>query len=80
MKKFLILSLIALSVFSPGGNGALQRYDHRVRQMKLINVWPEESTGLAPRDLKYRFAWTFPIIFSPHDSNIILVQVRSYEF
>ena len=56
---------------SPGGNGALQRYDHRVRQMKLINVWPEESTGLAPRDLKYRFAWTFPIIFSPHDSNII---------
>ena len=58
---------------SPGGNGALQRYDHRVRQMKLINVWPEESTGLAPRDLKYRFAWTFPIIFSPHDSNIIYV-------
>ena len=58
---------------SPGGNGALQRYDHRTRQMKLINVWPEESTGLAPRDLKYRFAWTFPIIFSPHDSGTIYV-------
>jgi hypothetical protein len=25
---------------SPGGNGALQRYDHNTRQMKLINVWP----------------------------------------
>ncbi len=58
---------------SPGGNGALQRYDHRTRQMKLINVWPEESTGLAPRDLKYRFAWTFPILFSPHDSGTIYV-------
>ncbi|MCP4073995.1 MAG: glycosyl hydrolase [Hyphomicrobiales bacterium] len=58
---------------SPGGNGALQRYDHRTRQMKLINVWPEESTGFAPRDLKYRFAWTFPIHFSPHDANIIYV-------
>lgn len=58
---------------SPGGNGALQRYDHRTRQMKLINVWPEESTGLAPRDLKYRFAWTFPIVFSPHDVGTIYV-------
>ena len=58
---------------SPGGNGALQRYDHRTRQMKLINVWPEEATGYAPRDLKYRFAWTFPILFSPHDSGTIYV-------
>lgn len=52
---------------SPGGSGALQRYDHRTRQIQLVNVWPEESTGIAPRDLKYRFAWTFPIVFSPHD-------------
>jgi photosystem II stability/assembly factor-like uncharacterized protein len=52
---------------SPGGAGALQRYDHRTRQIQLVNVWPEESTGIAPQDLKYRFAWTFPIVFSPHD-------------
>ena len=45
----------------------LQRYDHRTRQIQLVNVWPEESTGIAPEDLKYRFAWTFPIVFSPHD-------------
>jgi photosystem II stability/assembly factor-like uncharacterized protein len=58
---------------SPGGAGALQRYDHRTRQVQLVNVWPEESTGIAPRDLKYRFAWTFPILFSPHDSNTLYV-------
>jgi len=58
---------------SPGGAGALQRYDHRTRQMQLVNVWPEESTGVAPKDLKYRFAWTFPIVFSPHDDNTIYV-------
>ncbi len=52
---------------SPGGAGALQRYDHRTRQIQLINVWPEESTGIAPKHLKYRFAWTFPLVFSPHD-------------
>jgi len=56
---------------SPGGNGALQRYDHRTRQIQLVNVWPEEAMGLAPRDLRYRFAWTYPICFSPHDSNTL---------
>jgi photosystem II stability/assembly factor-like uncharacterized protein len=58
---------------SPGGAGALQRYDHRTRQIQLVNVWPEESTGIAPRDLKYRFAWTFPIVFSPHDPATLYV-------
>ncbi|HEX9327059.1 MAG TPA: hypothetical protein VF915_11110 [Reyranella sp.] len=56
---------------SPGGAGALQRYDHRTRQIQLVNVWPEESTGIAPEDLKYRFAWTFPIVFSPHDAGTL---------
>ncbi len=56
---------------SPGGNGVLQRYDHRTRQIRLVNVWPEESSGWAPNDLKYRFSWTFPIAFSPHDSQVL---------
>ncbi len=56
---------------SPGGAGALQRYDHRTRQIQLVNVWPEESTGIAPKNMKYRFAWTFPLVFSPHDSKTI---------
>ncbi len=58
---------------SPGGAGALQRYDHRTRQIQLVNVWPEESTGIAPKDLKYRFAWTYPIVFSPHDAGTLYV-------
>ncbi|MCA0303354.1 MAG: glycosyl hydrolase [Proteobacteria bacterium] len=58
---------------SPGGAGALQRYDHRTRQIQLVNVWPEESTGISPKDLKYRFAWTYPIVFSPHDPDTIYV-------
>jgi photosystem II stability/assembly factor-like uncharacterized protein len=56
---------------SPGGAGALQRYDYRTGQIQLVNVWPEESTGIVPRDMKYRFAWTFPIVFSPHDSDVL---------
>src|SRR4051812_38413026 len=56
---------------SPGGSGALQRYDRRSNTFSLVNVWPEESTGVAPKDLRYRFAWTFPLIFSPHDSDTL---------
>src|SRR6202035_2592556 len=56
---------------SPGGAGALQRYDHRTGQIQLVNVWPEASLGIVPKDMRYRFAWTFPIAFSPHDSGIL---------
>ena len=56
---------------SPGGGGALQRYDHRTKQVRLITVWPEANYGRGAIDLKYRFAWTYPIAFSPHDSRVL---------
>ncbi len=56
---------------SPGGGGALQRYDHRTKQIRLVNVWPEATSGLGANAQKYRFHWTFPIAFSPHDANVI---------
>ena len=55
---------------SPGGEGGLQHYNHRTKQMRLVNVWPEEHLGAA-KDLKYRFPWTFPICFSPHDTGTV---------
>ncbi len=56
---------------SPGGGGALQRYDHRSRQIQLVNVWPELHGGIGPGELTYRFPWTYPILFSPHDSSVL---------
>ncbi|MBX3001090.1 MAG: glycosyl hydrolase [Caldilineaceae bacterium] len=57
---------------SPGGQGALQRADMHSGQIRLVNIWPEEYGGdIGPRDLKYRFPWTFPILFSPHDPNVL---------
>ena len=56
---------------SPGGGGSLQRYDHRSGQIRLINVWPEVHDGIGPVDLKVRFPWTYPILFSPHDSGVL---------
>ncbi len=56
---------------STGGQGALQRYDHRSGQIRLVNVWPEEHGGIGPGELRYRFPWTFPILFSPHDPGVL---------
>ena len=56
---------------SPGGTGALQRYDHNTGQVRLVNVWPEDHGGMGAGELRYRFGWTFPIRFSPHDPKVL---------
>lgn len=58
---------------SPGGGGNLLRYDHGTGQSRIVTVWPEVSTGLGAKDMKYRFQWTFPLLFSPHDPNVLYV-------
>jgi photosystem II stability/assembly factor-like uncharacterized protein len=58
---------------SPGGGNCLQRYDHRVRQIRLITTWPEYMGGYGAIDHKYRFAWTYPIVISPHDPHTLYI-------
>ncbi len=56
---------------SPGGQGSLQRCDMRTGHIQLVNVWPDEAHGVGVGKMKYRFPWTFPILFSPHDSKVL---------
>ena len=58
---------------SPGGGNCLQRYDHDSKQLRLVTTWPEVTSGEAAADYKYRFAWTYPIVFSPHDPDTLYV-------
>ena len=58
---------------SPGGGNCLQRYDHRSKQLRLVTTWPEMTSGEAAAELVQRFAWTYPIVFSPHDPNTLYV-------
>jgi photosystem II stability/assembly factor-like uncharacterized protein len=58
---------------SPGGGNALQRYDRRTDQIRLITTWPEEQRGLGAKEHRQRFAWTYPIVVSPHDPNTLYV-------
>ncbi|MGB8510771.1 MAG: hypothetical protein WCD76_20535, partial [Pyrinomonadaceae bacterium] len=56
-------------VYAGSYGGYLTRYDHRTRQLREVNVYPDNPMGHAPSDLKYRFQWNYPILFSPHDAS-----------
>jgi len=49
----------------------IERINHRTREIRNINVWPDNPLGHGAGDSKYRFQWNFPIFFSPHDANTI---------
>ena len=59
------------SVVYAGDRTAIERYDRRTRQAKTISVWPEDQFTNAPKDVKYRFYYTFPIIVSPHSPDVV---------
>lgn len=56
---------------SGGGGGPLLRYDHKTEQTRLITIWPEYFFGEDMSGQQHRFQWTFPILFSPHDPELL---------
>jgi photosystem II stability/assembly factor-like uncharacterized protein len=58
-------------VFAADHAGLLTRYDHRSGQVRTINVWPEASSGIPAKHIKYRFNWTAPVALSPHDPSVL---------
>ncbi len=56
-----------------GGNygGMLERQNHRTGQSRDVNPWPDNPIGHGGADLEHRMQWTFPIVFSPHDPNVL---------
>ncbi len=51
--------------------GHITRFDKRTGQAQEVNAWPENPMGAGAEALKYRWQWTAPILFSPHDSNVL---------
>ncbi|MBF6592256.1 MAG: exo-alpha-sialidase, partial [Ktedonobacterales bacterium] len=60
-------------IFAGNYQGYLTRYDRRTYQARNITVWPESLSGWGAKDAKYRFQWTYPILLSPHDPNVLYV-------
>jgi len=60
-------------VFAGNYQGYLTCYNHQTEQHRNISVWPELASGWGAKDQKYRFQWTYPILLSPHNPNILYV-------
>ena len=62
------------NIFYAGSyGGLLTRFDYRTGQQRTINVWPENPMGHTSSEIRERFQWNFPIVFSRHDPNVLYV-------
>ncbi|HWZ45850.1 MAG TPA: hypothetical protein VNW97_20425, partial [Candidatus Saccharimonadales bacterium] len=58
-------------VYAGSYGGEITRYDHRNGQIQNVTPWPLNPIGSGAADQKYRFQWTEPIVFSPHDAHTL---------
>jgi photosystem II stability/assembly factor-like uncharacterized protein len=62
-----------IDVFYGGTNngGFLTRFNRRTGQLREVNPYPRMFQGEPSSDLKERWQWTYPIIFSPVDPTVL---------
>jgi photosystem II stability/assembly factor-like uncharacterized protein len=58
-------------VFAGSYDGLITRYDHHTGQLRDINPYPNNPMGWGAGDIKHRFQWNFPLVFSPNDPNTL---------
>ncbi|UCF21611.1 MAG: glycosyl hydrolase [Gemmatimonadota bacterium] len=51
--------------------GIIDRLDVSTGERRWVTLYPEERSGQAARELKYRFQWVAPIAVSPHDPDVV---------
>ncbi|MBC8155572.1 MAG: glycosyl hydrolase, partial [Bacteroidetes bacterium] len=62
-----------LVTFGGSYDGLITRYDKATDQNQRVNVYPEYFMGSPSSARKYRFQWTYPIVFSPHDPKTLYI-------
>ena len=63
-------------VYAGSYDGLITRQDHRTGQMRNINAWPDNTMGYGVEAMKYRFQWSYPIAFSPHDPKTLYIGAQ----
>jgi photosystem II stability/assembly factor-like uncharacterized protein len=57
--------------FGGAQRGGISRFDRETGQRQQVKVWPRQQDGYAAGEVRERFQWTFPIIMSPHDPDVL---------
>jgi photosystem II stability/assembly factor-like uncharacterized protein len=62
-----------IDVFFAGTNngGFMTRYNRKTGELREVNPYPRQYQGEPSSEVKERWQWTYPIIFSPVDSNVL---------
>lgn len=61
------------SILYVGDHHWTYRYDKKTNQTRDISPNPETHYGWGARDINFRFQWTFPVVTSKHDPNVLYV-------
>ncbi|MDI9639986.1 hypothetical protein QPK87_20050 [Kamptonema cortianum] len=61
-------------VFGGSYGGTMGLVHHRLNYRRSVDPWPENPMGDGAAKLVHRMQWTFPIVFSPHDPNVMYVS------
>ncbi len=62
-------------VYGGSYGGFLTRINHKNGSARAVNVWPDDPMGHGAEDMKFRFQWNFPILFS----NMILINYIPFQ-
>jgi photosystem II stability/assembly factor-like uncharacterized protein len=57
--------------YGGGYMGEIWRHDRRTQASRNVSVGLDNYDGWAAADVPDRFAWTFPLFFSPHDAKTL---------
>lgn len=55
-------------VYGGSYDGFLTRVNHKTKEERNINAWPDNPMGSGAEGARYRFQWNFPIFISPHNA------------
>ncbi len=57
--------------FAGSYGGMLTRYNRRTKVLRAVHIWPDNPMGSSAGDIRERFQWTFPIVFSPLEKGVL---------
>jgi photosystem II stability/assembly factor-like uncharacterized protein len=58
-------------VFAGSYGGLMTRKDRDTGFERNITVWPDNPMGYSSENIKVRFQWTYPIVFSRHNPTVL---------
>ena len=58
-------------VYAGSYDGLLTRYDDKTGALRNVTVWPDNPMGSGVEVMKYRFQWSYPLLFSPWNPKLL---------